>query len=1108
MEANMIVPSFSQGHSRIRPSRISALQDSYRPALQNLEAYGVDAITTALRDSGLPGPSVVVGPMTRLGQGGQFIVYKAELVLDASNGFRTFHIAAKQPIFDRPVELVNPVNMADRRLQLRLTDIATEIRALTTPALRHHPNIVRLISWAFDPYKVHQPITLAMELALSDLRFLLSKDNGKEVSCQQRYDFCVDIANGLDALHDNGLIHGDLKPGNVLVFQGSGDRLIAKLADFGLSTTGENDQGLSAQRLAGTTGWQAPEVEQGQLLLPRGLQLADNFSFGLLSLSTVFGSGEVPARDTFSNGDFVMPPAPNGTDIVVFEILTVMSKALPQLLNQNPIRRAHKLPQLFTLESRSTTDDSRLDNKQGNDILSSHQDPADVRDVKVPLDSFSRSENRLSSFHWELLGRPSEFWRSLLPRIMDDPEGGESEVIFAFFLVATGRDGRSFSNEISGYAPVTMLMAAASRGYPPAQAVIPEVLAFYQMDALKLIESHLVQYLESAVRSGSTGAKRHLQLLDAVIFSDSVRCFRDSGGYATFYRTKPPVLNELQELVSYGEVDQLRRFLLDNPGIDINSRTCNEESLLYLACTRGAWEIAIELLDRGADAKQSNTAYGVSCLHWIFVFDPSVQAEVVKRLLNSGVDINALTTWPVPFFHYPFILPAGTPLHWAVVLKENVTIQALVEAGADLTIRDSSDPYRYDERVRIISTVHNFEEDAFSYAECGTMGLAPWDHASKNRDPFIFQYLVSSGRQVHNLINAVDEEGFTVLHRLSTTHSRWTRSNICYSFMPFSGNSTDRQDNLNTMVEAIKALGGNLEQLTTPNASIAQANQIKGQIITFKRYTALMLAAMSGFADVVRALLNAGANPSTTNENGTSALHCLSHGNPDEAKEIVELLVKFGADIHETTKHGISVLQRAACFRNLPLLDTLLSYGANIEETDDNSRSHIEGSSCIAHFARRNYFSSDVFDESHDVALGRLLKKYLLGNDNADKRIRFVARRGRRQPQTLLHEFARCFMRHTIAALILCGAPVNASSTVEYWDPRAKAMIPREQYALDAVLRAKEWYEKDMLRNNGGMKSSNTEYLHIRSRANSVIQALKLAGGSQCPMIELEVPGA
>lgn len=87
-----------------------------------------------------------------------------------------------------------------------------------------------------------------------------------------------DIASGMAYLHSQGIIHGDLKPVNVMV-----DENRAMIADFGLSKVRQEVSASSSSRgsaaaAGGTPAFVAPEVYKGQPLRPP----ADVYAFGIL----------------------------------------------------------------------------------------------------------------------------------------------------------------------------------------------------------------------------------------------------------------------------------------------------------------------------------------------------------------------------------------------------------------------------------------------------------------------------------------------------------------------------------------------------------------------------------------------------------------------------------------------------------------------------------------------------------------------------------------------------------------------------------------------------------------------------------------------------------
>lgn len=68
-----------------------------------------------------------------------------------------------------------------------------------------------------------------------------------------------DILKGLSYLHDNDIAHRDLKPKNILLSKNKKGRLIAKIADFGISKRIDTDDTAMSSQLMGSVEYMAPE---------------------------------------------------------------------------------------------------------------------------------------------------------------------------------------------------------------------------------------------------------------------------------------------------------------------------------------------------------------------------------------------------------------------------------------------------------------------------------------------------------------------------------------------------------------------------------------------------------------------------------------------------------------------------------------------------------------------------------------------------------------------------------------------------------------------------------------------------------------------------------
>lgn len=129
--------------------------------------------------------------------------------------------------------------------------IANFMREIRTQAQLDHPNLVR----AYDAGRDGNVHYLVVEFVPGvDLRKLI-RSQGR-LTQQQAASIILQAARGLDYAHNKGLVHRDIKPGNILVTAEG----IAKVSDLGLAgflQEGANDP--RAGKIVGTPDYLAPE---------------------------------------------------------------------------------------------------------------------------------------------------------------------------------------------------------------------------------------------------------------------------------------------------------------------------------------------------------------------------------------------------------------------------------------------------------------------------------------------------------------------------------------------------------------------------------------------------------------------------------------------------------------------------------------------------------------------------------------------------------------------------------------------------------------------------------------------------------------------------------
>ncbi|KAI0886549.1 ankyrin [Annulohypoxylon maeteangense] len=174
-----------------------------------------------------------------------------------------------------------------------LQSVLTEFHALLHPALLKHPNIIDFLGLAWgtnhaDP--LHRLPVLVVEYGdrgtLADVQL-----RGPSLTNDSKLDICLGIARGLKVLHDNGIIHGDVKPDNIVMCSRNDGSLVPKLADFGFAMIESTE--APEVMIGSTRTWRAPEVSSS--IPVAKLRLTDVYSFGLVTWSLA-----IDGKDPFS----------------------------------------------------------------------------------------------------------------------------------------------------------------------------------------------------------------------------------------------------------------------------------------------------------------------------------------------------------------------------------------------------------------------------------------------------------------------------------------------------------------------------------------------------------------------------------------------------------------------------------------------------------------------------------------------------------------------------------------------------------------------------------------------------------------------------------------
>ncbi|MCH7948058.1 MAG: protein kinase, partial [candidate division Zixibacteria bacterium] len=155
------------------------------------------------------------------------------------------------------------------------TSRARFTREAKAAAKLDHPNIVPVHE--VGEYQ-GRPFFAMAHIAGQSLREVIKQ--GK-LSVQGAIDYCMQICEGLNEAHSAGIVHRDIKPGNIIIDTKNKPRLL----DFGLATLSGEEKLTKTGSTLGTVGYMSPEQITGKDVDQR----SDIFSIGVILYEMLTG---------------------------------------------------------------------------------------------------------------------------------------------------------------------------------------------------------------------------------------------------------------------------------------------------------------------------------------------------------------------------------------------------------------------------------------------------------------------------------------------------------------------------------------------------------------------------------------------------------------------------------------------------------------------------------------------------------------------------------------------------------------------------------------------------------------------------------------------------
>jgi eukaryotic-like serine/threonine-protein kinase len=237
-------------------------------------------------------------------------------------------MATVQLAFDTRLERYVAVKLLAEHLADDRSFVSRFRREALAAARLVHPNVVQVFDFGLDEATHRNFIVMEYVDGKSCAEILRER---RSLSPRDAVDILAQSCRGLDYAHRNGVVHRDVKPGNLLV---SRERMV-KLADFGIAKAAEQSDITKVGSVLGTAAYLAPEQARGE---PAG-PASDLYALGVVAYQLMAGRLPYDAASLTDLARLQDSSPPPRLDEVAPDVPPSLAAAVALALHRDPARR-------------------------------------------------------------------------------------------------------------------------------------------------------------------------------------------------------------------------------------------------------------------------------------------------------------------------------------------------------------------------------------------------------------------------------------------------------------------------------------------------------------------------------------------------------------------------------------------------------------------------------------------------------------------------------------------------------------------------------------------------------------------------------------------------